>query len=873
MKFLLLLLILLGSCADKPTSPKNKDPLEPDMLTIKDKGKIVPLGYPDHDRLWVHLDYDFEIGVYELSRKDYFALMEPQLEVEDPNLPITEVSWYEALLYCNALSRRLHLDTVYAYQSLKLDENNQVLGIDGLVVNWQVDGYRLPTEAEWIVATKMELGTEQAWYNANSNSQLQPVGTKAKKHGLYDMAGNAMEWTQDWWMPLHGDTINNYAGGLSASEEGGVVVKGGSYTHDESFLSVWRRTDTYSTTPENRRPYLGFRVVKGAVNAVAYTNNDGKITNSYSHILASKETLFGFTGMSQAKLSFVNQEQQLILVDWTAMPTERSALATSAPPHSPSISPNGRWLVYSTRGEGQNSSGQSIIIDLRNGQEVHSWEGVLARWWVQAADTFLVYASSPINNENEAWNSTYTASRSFKQGQLGDENIITAEGAFHGGISADGQLLVSGANKLVAARKPDFVRQEWFPYQVCNVSLSPGDESQVAFLDFGSSEDKIVGRAYGIHEYLFVADSTGKIVFNFAAAKPYLGFTNPEWTNVHPFLVSNLFDKTDYSPLISLYNMVDSTSLKLVQTEHSRDPYMWIGGYPWSKITLSDSAANYNYPPLSGEQEIFGAKIRQLWLMDRTEVKLAAVGDSRIMYGFDPLALNFSGYNFAISNTGPWVHFRIAKEYLLRHLPNLRYLLFGISLSNFGVPDITWDERIAHDQGWQYDANHHYWDGGLSEEFIQAAKVRINEKPYQHLWKNKGASSHVTNSWSYGKPPWPEPWPLPLDFQPHLDSLQHLLQMATEHGVQVIGVIMPQSPRYLDSDFYGPEGLSDSAATILISALRQMEVDNSNFHFWDENNYGDHSYLDKHAYDDFHLSGAGAKYFSERLQSYLADLD
>ncbi len=97
------------------------------------------------------------------------------------NYPVDCVSWFEAVEFCQQLSKR------------------------------EGKSYRLPTEAEWEYAAKAGTGNMwyfegdadaipgHAWINANTKGYLQPVGGKpANPWGLHDMLGNAYEWCSDW---------------------------------------------------------------------------------------------------------------------------------------------------------------------------------------------------------------------------------------------------------------------------------------------------------------------------------------------------------------------------------------------------------------------------------------------------------------------------------------------------------------------------------------------------------------------------------------------------------------------------------------------------------------------------------------------------
>ena len=105
-----------------------------------------------------------------------------------------------------------------------------------------------------------------------------------------------------------------------------------------------------------------------------------------------------------------------------------------------------------------------------------------------------------------------------------------------------------------------------------------------------------------------------------------------------------------------------------------------------------------------------------------------------------------------------------------------------------------------------------------------------------------------------------------------LQHLRHILSMAEEQGVYVIGVVFPQSPNFNKTGAWGRYGLRRSEAPMLLSDLESLEQEYPHFVFWDENKMGDHDYTDEMAANRDHLSYLGAVQLTARLDSLLKTL-
>jgi hypothetical protein len=176
-------------------------------------------------------------------------------------LPITMISWYEAVKYCNSLSKLRNLDTVYSYSSVQNDS------LVNLVCHWDKIGFRLPTEDEWEYACRA--GTETKYFWGSDSSTLvedymwaqgsmfyQTVATKKPNPwGLYDMCGNVFEWVWDMFSDRLTYGRSDYKG-PDLNDNTYRTVKGGSW-REVAPGSDWRMTFPAASNSG----YGGFRVV------------------------------------------------------------------------------------------------------------------------------------------------------------------------------------------------------------------------------------------------------------------------------------------------------------------------------------------------------------------------------------------------------------------------------------------------------------------------------------------------------------------------------------------------------------------------------------------------------------------------------------
>ena len=101
----------------------------------------------------VVLDYDFYMGIHEVTCGEYAevakkAKLKTFGTCENDSLPLTDITYYDAILFANAKSKLEKRDTVYTYRSALFDEEKHCTNLEGFAFHADVDGFRLPTEAD-----------------------------------------------------------------------------------------------------------------------------------------------------------------------------------------------------------------------------------------------------------------------------------------------------------------------------------------------------------------------------------------------------------------------------------------------------------------------------------------------------------------------------------------------------------------------------------------------------------------------------------------------------------------------------------------------------------------------------------------------------
>ena len=220
---------------------------------------------------------DLYVSDHEVTQAEYLAIAKtnPAYNTSDAaeNLPVENVSWFDAIVYCNKRSIAEGFTPCYTINGSTDPEDWTDLKDDTSVAcNIYVNGYRLPTESEWdYIAQKAKRTNVEfsklAWYGENGDNRTHVIKYKlADELCLCDLLGNVAEWCFDWYSADVGSAGAN--GPMSGTSR---VIRGGSYQTqgDQNVLMAVRS----SSSPTSKNNSVGFRVVRTLVDEFKIVKN------------------------------------------------------------------------------------------------------------------------------------------------------------------------------------------------------------------------------------------------------------------------------------------------------------------------------------------------------------------------------------------------------------------------------------------------------------------------------------------------------------------------------------------------------------------------------------------------------------------------
>jgi len=254
-----------------PASPQGKDsspapvikPMQPGRNFARIEASTFGFG-----RLGENLAHNvsisgFYISKHEVTQGEWSRFMKPaNATTFGEDLPVDNVSWFDIAIYCNGLSEAEGLTPAYRIRGLGA---SRVVTCD-----FNVNGYRLPTEAEWELAAKAGKlhnysgsndPADVAWYRDNSAGKLRKPGSKSPNDfGLYDMSGNVSEWVWDWQDANYPNALTTFINPTGPETGTQKTIRGGNVMNSEgrNLNILWRERGD----PNKGYQFVGFRLAR-----------------------------------------------------------------------------------------------------------------------------------------------------------------------------------------------------------------------------------------------------------------------------------------------------------------------------------------------------------------------------------------------------------------------------------------------------------------------------------------------------------------------------------------------------------------------------------------------------------------------------------
>ncbi len=255
---------------------------------------------------------NFFIDPVELTQSHYKAVMGDSLVWTvgvGPYYPAHSLSWFNAIEYCNRRSIMEGLTPCYSYLALGTNPDDWPAGWDtensnhlSTSCNWTADGYRLPTDMEWMHAARGGIQSHNYTYSGGNdlyalatfinnwgwyNNFPQTVASMTPNElGIYDMSGNLFEWCWDIYAASPDTTRVNPTGPVTGTSR---LMRGGSFVHDSNICTVAFRNENAPTYNYN---CAGFRVCRIVTTAypqtlaapIVYPNGGSYDSNIYAEL-------------------------------------------------------------------------------------------------------------------------------------------------------------------------------------------------------------------------------------------------------------------------------------------------------------------------------------------------------------------------------------------------------------------------------------------------------------------------------------------------------------------------------------------------------------------------------------------------------------